>query len=500
MLDNHVFPILVVITPLVCAFFVMGLYWVDKRLCLPLTIFAISISFISSIITLYSVLISGTIQYKLGGWPPPIGIEYRIDLLNGVILVIISFISLFNLFTSFNQVSHDFPEKKGTFYSLYLLFTTGLLGVVITGDLFNLYVLLEITSLSAYAQIALGDKKRAPFASLNYIFIGVIGASFYLLGVGYIYMMTGSLNMGDVAHLIHNLHHSQAIFVAFIFCIVGVWIKMALFPLHIWLPNAYTYAPTASGRIIAPLMTKVMVYVMIRLMYSVFGIDYLFNTLHISQSIIYLSSAAILFGGVMALSQDNLKKMFTYIIISEIGYMVGGAWLGNKTGLTGAILHIINDAFMTFALFLTAGNFAWRLKDLSIQNLKDIFQKMPWTSTGFVVVALSIIGIPPTCGFFSKWYLILGAIEAKQYLFIIALILSSLLNIILFFRVFEKSLFSSKPHVVETKETRSYNLIEEAPANMTIGLLVIGAILILIGLYSGKIVSNLILPFIPKGL
>ncbi len=260
-------------------------------------------------------------------------------------------------------------------------------------------------------------KKRGPIASLNYIFIGVIGASFYLLGVGYLYMMTGSLNMGDVANIIKHLHQSQAIFVAFIFCIVGVWIKMALFPLHIWLPNAYTYAPTTSSRLISPLMTKVMVYVMIRLMFTVFGYDYLFRTLTLSNEVVLLASIAIIFGALMALSQRDLKKMLTYIIVSEIGYMVGGAWIGNKAALTGAILHIINDAFMTFALFIAAGNFAWRIKELSVDNLKEIFQTMPWTSAGFVIAGMSIIGIPPTCGFFSKWYLLIGAMEARQYFF-----------------------------------------------------------------------------------
>lgn len=491
-------PVLIVITPLVCAFFVMGLHWADKRLCLPVTILALLISFVSSIITFGYILKHGVIQYKLGGWPPPIGIEYRIDHLNGIVLVIITSIALINIFTSFNQVSRDLPEKTGTFYSLYLLFITGVVGVTITGDLFNLYVLIEITSISTYAQIALGDRKRGPIASLNYIFIGVIGASFYLLGVGYLYIMTGSLNMADVARLIQNLQHSQAIFVAFIFCIVGVWIKMALFPLHIWLPNAYSYAPFPGSRVIAPLVTKVMVYVMIRLMVTVFGFDYIFGTLHLSQEVIYLACAAIIYGGLMALSQKNLKKMLTYIIISEIGYMVGGAWLGNRDGLTGAILHIINDAFMTFALFIAAGNIGFRLKELNLDNLNEIFQKMPWSSAGLVVAGLSIIGIPPTCGFFSKWYLILGGIEAKQYIFVICLILSSLFNTILFFRIFEKSLFNN--HNPTHEFAHGDVLTEEAPINMIIGLFLVCTILVLLGLYSGTIVDKVIIPFISKGL
>lgn len=491
----NTYPALLVVAPLLAAL-VCGIFaWVEERLCYPIAVFGLAVSFFSTCRILLTVLDSGVIQYRLAGWAPPIGIEYRIDLLNALVLVVISAIALMNLVASRLSIIRETGDRTGAFTTIYMLFVTGLLGVTATGDLFNLYVLLEITSLTSYAQIGLGDKSRGPLASLNYIFIGVIGASFYLLGVGYLYIKTGSLNMTDVATIIAGMHDSTTVLVAFILCMIGLWIKMALFPLHVWLPNAYSYAPTAVSRVVAPLMTKVMVYVMIRLMTTVFGFDYIFKSLSLSSSVVWLGTIAILAGGIMALTQKDLKKMLTYIIVCEIGYMVGGAWLGNTLGMTGAILHILNDAIMTFALFLVVGNLVYKLDDVKFTSLSGLFGTMPWTMAGFVLAAFSIIGVPPTCGFFSKWYLILGAFEAGAYHFAAALLISSLICAVLFFRIFEISFFDSGVHG-HGADSHAGTVIAEAPVSMLISLGITSLAIIVIGVYSGTIVNRIILPFL----
>jgi multicomponent Na+:H+ antiporter subunit D len=340
----------------------------------------------------------------------------------------------------------------------------------------------------------MGAKDRAPLASLNYVFIGVIGASFYLLGIGYLYIMTGSLNMVDVGSLLPELYTSQAILVGFIFCIIGVWIKMAFFPLHVWLPNAYTYAPIAASRVIAPLMTKVMVYVMIRLMLTVFRPEYIYDVLDVQNIIVWLSCLAIVAGAVLALIQKDIKRMLTYIIVSEIGYMVGGAWLANQAAMTGSVLHILNDALMTFCLFLAVGNMAVLGKGLKIDSLQGIFQKMPLTMACFVLGGLSIIGVPPTCGFFSKWYLLTGAVQAGHYGFLIALLLSSLVNAILFFRIFEIGFFEPMGH--GHKASHGETMVREAPVSMLVPLVVVSLSLLVVGFYSGLIVQHIIVPFL----
>jgi multicomponent Na+:H+ antiporter subunit D len=490
------YPALVVILPLFSAFVISGAGWLKRRLCFPAALVGLALTACAASGLLLDVLDQGKVRYRMGGWEAPWGILYEVDSLNGLVLVVVSVLSFINLMATRKGAGAALGEKEGAFYTLYVLFVTGLMGMTVTGDLFNLYVLLEVASLASYALIAMGGN-RAPMAGLNYVFIGTIGACFYLLGVAYLYIMTGSLNMADVALILPAHYDSKVVFVAFIFCMVGVWIKMAFFPLHVWLPNAYTYALSPVSSLIAPLMTKVMVYVMIRLMISVFSTRFSFETLGISDALVWLSTAAVLMGAVIALAQKNLKRMLTYILISEIGYMVGGAWLGNRAGMTGAILHIMNDALMTLCLFLAAGNIGYRVGGLERENLRGIFRKMPLTMAAFVTGALSVIGIPPSCGFFSKWYLISGAIQAGHYGFMGALILSSLINAILFFRVFEIGYFRPAGHGHGSHPQASR---QEAPLGMVVPVLCVSAGLVLAGIFTGDIVSLIIAPFIPEGL
>ncbi|MBW1835579.1 MAG: monovalent cation/H+ antiporter subunit D family protein [Deltaproteobacteria bacterium] len=486
-------PVLIIVVPLLSAFFITVAGWLNNRLCFPIAVISLSISLYSAIVLL-SMIIStkNVIVYRLGGWPPPWGIAYNVDHLNGLFLIVVSAVALLNLIATKKNVEEDFPDKIGPFYSLYVLFVTGLLGILVTGDVFNLYVLLEIASLTGYALIGMG-KDRAPLASLNYVFMGTIGASFYLLGIGYLYLVTGSLNMNDLAAILPEIYHSRVVLFAFIICMTGLFIKMALFPLHAWLPNAYTYANSAASSLIAPLTTKVMIYVMIRITLFVFTPQFSFATLKISGAFVWLATIAIIMGSFFALSKRSLKKMLTYIIVAEVGYMVGGFWLGNRLAITGAILHIINDALMTLCVFLAAGTILYQVKNDDFVNLKGLFRKMPFSMAAFVIGALSIIGVPPTCGFFSKWYLISGAIAAGHYGFVVALLFNSLVNVVLFFRIIEIGYFEpfADHHVKDDTQ------IMEAPLSMLVPLMVVAVGLIVLGIYTGDIVTHIIQFAIP---
>ena len=491
------YPALLVIVPLISAFLISAAGWVNKRLCFPIAVAALSVTAYASVGLLMRVLDEGVIIYRLGGWPPPWGIAYYVDHLNGLVLTVVAVVALLNLIASQKSIAQEFPEKTGPFYTLYVLMVTGLLGIVVTGDAFNLYVLLEIASLTGYGLIAMGEE-RAPLATLNYVYMGTIGACFYLLGVGYLYIVTGSLNMVDIAGILPALYQSKAVLAAFIICMVGLWLKMALFPLHAWLPNAYTFAPSAASSLIAPLMTKVMVYVMIRFILTVFTPKFAFASLAVKDPIVWLAVIAIVMGAIFALAERNLKKMLTYIIIAEVGYMVGGAWLGNRAAMTGAILHIVNDALMTLCVFLVVGNIVYKVKGYAFEDLKGLFRKMPFTMGAFVIGALSIIGVPPTCGFFSKWYLISGAIQAGHYGFMVALLFSSLVNVVLFFRVFEISYY--EPFSDHHGHEHHSQPIAEAPLSMLVPLMIVAAGLVLVGIYTGDIVNQIIQFAIPKAL
>jgi len=490
-------PVLLVIIPLLSAFLVNILGLINRKYCFPVAALAIFGSFAASVITLIRVIENGVIHYRLGGWPPPFGIEYVVDHFNALVLVTVSFVSLMAVLFSKESIKKELPDKIPQFYTLFVLLVTGLLGMTVTGDAFNLYVLLEITALTGYALIAMGDN-RALVASFNYVILGTIGASFYLLGVGHLYIMTGSLNMADLLNILPGLYSVNAIFIALLLILVGTWIKMAFFPMHGWLPNAYTYAPSAAGCLVAPLVTKVSVYIMIRIMLSVFSAEYVYEVSGLSDTVVWMAVIAIISGSILALAQTDFKKMLTYLIVAEVGYMVGGAWLASSTGLTGAMLHIVNDALMTLCLFIFAGIVVYKRGGHQLQDLAGLYKKMPVTMTAFTVGALSMIGVPPTAGFFSKWYLILGAIDAGRYHFMVALLVSSLVNAILFFRIIEIAHFEPRMdhHGGETEK----NIIDEAPISMLVPLIIVALCLIVIGLYSGDIVTNIIQHSVPTGL
>jgi len=490
-------PVLIVVIPLMFTFVALILGLWKKGLCYPIVLIALSLSFLATLQTLNIVITSGIIHYRLGNWNPPWGIEYVVDYLNAFVLPVISFVAIMVAIYSKKSVEKELSDKVVYFYCIFLLQVTGFLGITVTGDMFNLYVFLEIASLAGYALITMGED-GAPFASFNYLIFGTIGACFYLLGVGYLYAATGSLNMADLARLLPDLYGSKLILVGFSFFMVGLAIKMALFPLHVWLPDAYTYAPSSVSALLAPLMTKVGAYVLIRVSYTVFKPYFSIEILPAATILCWIAAAAIIFGAAMALAQTDLKRMLTYILVSEVGYLALGVGLGNRNGLTGAILHILNDAFMMLALFMVVGAIMYRHGGRRISELRYLHKKMPFTMAVFVVAALSVIGIPPTCGFFSKWYLILGAINAHGWIFVAVLLASSLLNAILFFRVIENIYL--EPHDGDIVE--NHDMVagaEESPLTMLVPILIAGAGILSLGVLSGKIISTIIQFAIPAG-
>jgi multicomponent Na+:H+ antiporter subunit D len=377
---------------------------------------------------------------------------------------------------------------------------TGLLGICATGDLFNLFVMLEVTSLSGYALIAMGEK-GAVYASFRYIVIGTIGASFYLLGVGYLYIMTGSLNMADLSELLPSLYHSKVVLTGYAFILIGLSLKIALFPLHGWLPDAYTYAPSAVSSVVAPLVTKVMAYVIIRVMFTVFRAEFPISVIGVTDVMVWLGTLAILFGAVMALSQNDFKRMLCYVIIAEIGYIVGGIGVANATALKGAIFHIVNDALMMACLFLVAGLVINKTDGHGIADFKGIFKTMPLTAFIFTIGALAVIGVPPTCGFFSKWYLLLGGIEAHQWGFVAALVLCTLINVAIFFRIFDKGLYVHAQNNVPNYQRSPGNPGSgEAPLTMLLPAFVLAIAILLIGIFNQVIVNKVIRFAVPLGL
>ncbi len=505
-------PVICVLSPLFGALFVALFGSRSHSACFPIAIVSLVISLICAIGCTQQVFTTGqAMDYFVGGWgagkvvegveiPLGFGIQLRVDHLNALVLCIIGIaVLLVSIFAIRPQGEKD-TEKTHYFYSLFLMLACGLFGQTITRDAFNLFVLVEVSSLASYGLIAMGSSPRGTVAAFNYIIMGTVGASFYLLGVGYLYLKTGTLNMDGIRQVIElspDVADSRSVMVAFILIMLGMWIKMAFFPLYGWLPNAYSYCPSSAGAVLAPLMTKVSVYVMIRMMITVFGLEWVFESFDWSALIVWLAVIAIFAGSVFALAQNELKKMLCYLIVAEVGYMVGGAWLADadRWGLTGAIYHILADALMTLCLFLAVATFAKRAGVIKLDDLDGLFKKMPLTMVGFIVGALAMIGVPPTCGFFSKFYLIRGGIESGRWEFVIALLVSSLVNAILFFRIFEIAYFGSSPpeghghHDDEEHGETTARRGLEAPLTSLVPLWITAALIIGLGLMNGQVVE-----------
>ena len=304
---------------------------------------------------------SGVISYAIGNWPPPWGIEYRVDRLNAFVLVLVSLVGAIIMPYARTSVAAELPsERRYLFYSMYCLCLAGLLGITITGDVFNLFVFLEISSLSAYVLIALGQRRRALFAAFQYLVLGTIGATFYVTGIGLLYLMTGTLNLADLAVRVAAVHELRPVLAALAFITVGIGMKLALFPLHQWLPNAYAYAPSVVTAFLAATATKVALYVLMRFYYVVFGSALVFQTLPLGEILLALSVVAIVSMSLVAVFQSDLKRMLAYSSVAQIGYITLGISLTNTAGLTGAIAHLFNHGVTKGALFLLAGGVSLR--------------------------------------------------------------------------------------------------------------------------------------------
>jgi len=433
---------------------------------------ASTFSFIGSVLLVKRVMETGRISYHLGGWAPPWGIEYAIDGLNGFVLVVVSFVAAMVAVYSLKSVDKEIPRgKHPAFYSIYMLLVAGLMGIVVTGDIFNMYVFIEISSLAGYALIASGRKREALVASYNYLILGTIGATFILLGIGHLYMATGSLNIADLSKLLPPLYGSGVILTAFAYFSVGLALKLALFPLHIWMPNAYTHAPSSVSAVLAATATKVGAYALIRVMFTVFNVHFDVTAVPFSKIMLVLSSVAILAGSILAISQTNLKRMLAYSSVGQIGYIVFGAALINQTAMAGSLLHILNHALMKGTLFLVAGGVVYCTGVERISDLRGMGRRMPVTMAAFTVGALSMIGVPLTVGFVSKWYLALGAIEAGMWYLVPVILISSLLTAIYFWRIIEGIYFGKSVH-----EER-----HEQPMGMLVPTVVMAALCIVFG-------------------
>ena len=482
-------PILIVVCPMVAALIAPLVGRVSARLARGLTVAAPAVALGCAVMALRTALDSGPWHYHLGGWAPPWGIEYVVDPLGGGMAVLVALLATLVAIYAGSYVRSLSPRRTTVFNSLFLLLTSGLLGITLTGDLFNLYVFLEISSLSAYGLLASGGE-RAVVATFRYLLIGTIAASFYLMGLGYLYALTGTVNIADLAMLLPAAGSGSAMTVGMVLIVVGLAIKMAVFPLHGWMPDAYSYAPPPVTMFIAAVMSKVSAYALIRVLFFVLPrTDAVTTSLSILS---WVAAGGVLAGSVLALAQTDVRRMLAYSSVGQMGYVVLGLSIGNAAALTGALLHITAHAVAKACLFGAVGSLSRETAVADVAGFAGASRRAPLAMAAFTVAALSLVGIPPTAGFFSKWFLLRGALEADAWLFAVVLLVSSLLSAVYFFRIIEQIYFVD-PGAAEA---------ERSPRRPALGLLgpviTLGAAVLLVGLFNGRLVTTVIRHALPE--
>ncbi len=436
---------------------------------------------------LVSVTTGETLTYELGGWPPPVGIEYVLDPLSAFLACIVALIGLLVVVYPVDAAFDLRPGRGVPLYPLALLLLTGLMGVMLSGDLFHLFVFLEIYAISTYGLVSLGGD-RATFAALRYLLLGTIGSGLYLLGVGFLYFSTGTLNMADMAEVLPAMSGSPTTLGAMGLIVIGLALKMALFPLHVWLPDAHSYSPPGVAALLAAVQVKAGAYGLIRILFDVFGPAYTGSGgLPVATALIWFGLAGIVVGSVMAIRQTDIKRLLAYSTVAQLGYIGLGIGLASPIALVGALLHVLNHAVMKSGLFLVAGGIIQRTGLKSIPRFAGLGKRMPWAMAGFAIAALSMVGIPPLAGFWSKFYLVWATIELGNWVAAVVVVGSSLFTMVYFLKLFEQIFVKEPTEEVVAQAT------EPSPRVLgTVGVL--AAAIVLIGLFNAAIVREVLAP------
>lgn len=402
----------------------------------------VAVCFAIAVALLIQVRGGGVISYHLGGWPPPLGIEYRVSTVNAYLLVLVTAMALVVMSFDSRGGPPRVPEsRRHLYYAVFLLCICGLLGITITGDAFNIFVFLEISSLSSYILVSLGGHRRAVMSAFYYLVMGTIGGVFFMLGVGLLYQATGTLNLRDIAERLEPSPDDRGAVLALALLVVGISIKLAVFPLHHWLPNAYSFAPPKVSAFLAATATKVSFYLLAMILFVIFGAPFVFGELRLHVVLMPLSILAMFLASGAAIFQTDLRRLLAYSSVAQVGYMTLGLSTANATGLAGGLVHLFNHAVMKGGLFLVVACLLHRVGSVHLDALAGVGRRMPVTCAALVIGGLSLIGVPGTVGFVSKWYLVSGVLERGWTVAAVLILLSSLLAVVYVGRVVEALYF-----------------------------------------------------------
>jgi len=409
-----------------------------------------------SLLAVKTVHSGAALVYPVGSWNPPVGIAMVLDGLTSFMLVTVNMVAF-----AIAVYARDYMERytsKEMFYTLFLLMLVGMNGVIVAGDLFNLFVFVEISAVASYALVAFGTERHELEAAFKYAMMGTVGSLFILLGIALLYSVTSTLNMADMGLVLAEQRDGNLILMVSVLFLMGFGLKGALVPFHAWLPDAHPSAPAPISAMLSGVLIKSLgIYALSRIFFNVIGL-----TPMMSSILMFLGTLSMVVGALLAMGQRDLKRLLAYSSISQVGYVFLGIGLGTPLGVLGGLLHLFNHAVFKSLLFLNAGALEYATGTRDLHMMGGLRKKMPVTNMTSFVASMSIAGMPPFSGFWSKLIIIIAAVQAGHPGYALWAVMVSVLTLALFMK-FMKFAF--------TGELRQDGLkVQEVPGFMRVAM------------------------------
>lgn len=418
----------------------------------------------------------GFVVYEVGGWAPPFGISMVLDRLSVFMLVTVNCIAFLVTVYAVDYMKRYTSSWK--FYTLFLLMVAGMDGVIITGDMFNLFVFLEIATIASYALVAFGTEHEELEASFKYMVMGSIASSLILIAIAMLYSASGTLNMADLAGTLKGRESSPLMLFVVSLFLAGFGMKAALVPFHAWLPDAHPSAPAPISAMLSGVLIKTLgIYALVRLIFSVSG-----AAPQVMEALLWLGALSMLVGVLLAIGQWDFKRLLAYHSISQVGYVVLGIGLGTPLGILGGLFHLLNHSVFKSLLFLNSGAVDLAAGTRDLREMGGLRERMPVTAATSFIASMSIAGVPPFNGFWSKLLIILACVESARWGFAAAAVFVSVITLASFMKVQRYAFAGELPERLRN--------VREVPLLMQLPMVILSLVCVLGGVMLAPSISG----------
>ena len=422
----------------------------------------------------------GPVLTQLNWLGEALSIQVAVD---GFSLFMLMTVSLLTLAVGLFSIAYmEHYGAKANYYALLLMMLTGMNGLVLVTDIFGVYLFLEVAAVASYALVAYGLEHDELEAAFKYLMLSVIASAAVLLSIAVIFGMTGSTGFAAVAESLRSLNAGAVVGFCSALFIMGFGLKAALVPFHAWLPDAHPSAPAPISAMLSGLLIKVSgVYAMTRIFFNVFGL-----TPALSQILMYVGAVSIVVAALLALGQKDMKRMLAYSSISQVGYVVLGIGIGTPLGVAGGLFHLLNHALAKGLLFLNSGSVQQATGTRDLDEMGGLAKRMPLTAGTSIVGALSIAGVPPLGGFWSKLLIIIALVQSREWVLVVVAVLASVLTLWYYLIMQRKAFFG--------KLDEKWKAVKEAPFWMSLSTVLLALIVIGVGIFFSAVITSWVQP------